>query len=506
MSVLTSASPTFFPKRLTLPTDIQKKLATQQSQKNAQQQAQLKSFQSIQIKDDEELTSKQIKKQKQQKEKHTKTDKDFMNDIDFVWNDTGSNRQKYIIFIIVVLIIAFIVWASLATVDQLTRGQGQVIASSRTQVISHLEGGILNDIFITEGQVVQRGEVLAQVDNVAAASVFEDTQRKIYEHTAAIIRLQDELNEKKLEFPKELEEKVPDIINLQIQTDISRKNKYASELSVFQSKRQQVLHELAEMEERLSTSRQTLNISSRRLELARPAMAEGIYSRVDFLNLEQEVVRLRGEVTSIENNIAKTKSAIEEAKYNEELFKSEYRNNIITEISERTSERASLEKTFTTGSDRVQRTEVRSPMRGVVNRIILNTKGSAVKAGEPIMEIVPLDDTLLIEAKIRPSDIGFIYPNQQATVKLTAYDFSVFGGLGAFVEQISADTVSGQNNEQFYLVKLRTTDSSLIHNGEELPIIPGMVASVDILTGKNTIMNYLLKPILKAKDNALHER
>ncbi len=433
-------------------------------------------------------------------------EKEFMGDIDSVWNDTGSKKHKLVTIMILGLLLTFIAWSSWATVDELTRGQGQVIASSRTQVITHLEGGILTGVLVTEGVIVEEGQTLAQVENVAAASTYEDAQQKIYEHTTAILRLQAELEGKELVYGQTYVDAVPELVQLQYQTDTSRKLKFKTELSVLESQEDQIAFELSEMEKRLETTKQTYQLSARRLDLARPVFARGLYSELDFLNLEQEVVRLSGEVKSLENSIDKTKSAIEEAQYNQELYKSTYNQEIIDEINKRTSERSSLEKTLTAGSDRVDRTEIRSPMRGVVNKIILNTRGSAVKPGEPIMEVVPLDDTLLIEAKIKPSDIGFIYPNQTAVVKLTAYDFSIFGGLEAFVEQISADTTEGKNQEYYYLVKLRTQKNALEYKGEALPIIPGMVASVDIITGKKTIMQYLLKPILKAKDNALRER
>ncbi len=433
-------------------------------------------------------------------------EKEFMGDIDSVWNDTGSKKQKLVTVTILFLLITFIIWSSWATVDELTRGQGQVIASSRTQVITHLEGGILTGVLVTEGVIVEEGQILAHVENVAAASTYEDAQQKIYEHSTAILRLQAELEGNILEYPESFVAAVPELVELQYQTDASRKQKYKTELSVLESQEEQIAFELSEMEKRLETTLQTYELSARRLDLARPVYARGLYSELDFLNLEQEVVRLSGEVKSLENTIEKTKSAIREAQQNQELYISTYKQEIVDEINKRTSERSSLEKTLTTGSDRVDRTEIRSPMRGVVNRILLNTRGSAVKPGEPIMEVVPLDDTLLIEAKIKPSDIGFIYPNQKAVVKLTAYDFSIFGGLDAFVEQISADTTEGKNQEYYYLVKLRTHKNALEYKGEALPIIPGMVASVDVITGKKTIMQYLLKPILKAKDNALRER
>ncbi len=433
-------------------------------------------------------------------------DKAFLGDIDAVWNDTGSKKQRVVTLLILGLLLSFIAWASWATVDELTRGQGQVIASSRTQVITHLEGGILMDILVTEGVIVEEGQVLARVENVAAESVIRDTQQKIYNLDASIIRLRAELRNEALVYSQELIDAAPDVVALQTQVYNTRRLQFESELSVLAAQSQQAQFELDDLEKRLLTVEQTHQLTSQRLNLARPMVDRGLYAEVDFLNLQQEIVSLEGEMSTLQSNISKATTAIEETELKQRVFKSEYDTKLIAEINELTSEVNSLKETLTTGQDRVVRTEIRSPMRGVVNRIVLNTRGSAVRPGEPIMEVVPLDDTLLIEAKIRPADIGFIYPNQYAMVKLTAYDFSIFGGLEAYVEQISADTTEGPNQEYFYLVKLRTKENRLEYRGETLPIIPGMIASVDIVTGKKTIMQYLLKPILKAKDNALRER
>ncbi len=437
--------------------------------------------------------------------KITEDDRAFLGDIDAVWNDTGSKKQRIVTLIILALLISFIVWASWATVDEITRGQGQVIASSRTQVITHLEGGILTDILVTEGVIVEEGQVLARVENAAAESLYRDTQAQIYELNATILRLQAELNSEELVFPQELIDLAPNIVALQQQTYNSRQQQLLSEINVLETQNQQAIGALDELQKRLETAEETLALTNQRLDLARPMVERGLYAEVDFLNLQQEVVSLRGEIASLENNILTAEIVVQESELKQGLFVSEYNNQIIAEINQLTSERNSLEETLVSGTDRVVRTEIRSPMRGVVNRILLNTRGSAVQPGAPIMEVVPLDDTLLIEAQIRPSDIGFIYPNQPAVVKLTAYDFSIFGGLEAFVEQISADTIES-NQEFFYLVRLRTTTSSLEYRGETLPIIPGMVASVDIITGEKTIMQYLMKPILKASENALRER
>jgi len=231
-----------------------------------------------------------------------------------------------------------------------------------------------------------------------------------------------------------------------------------------------------------------------------------IHSELDYLRLEQTVVQLRGDVEALSLGIPRVQRAAKEARGRIEQPKAEYRRLALEEINERRLELKSITENLSSGGDRVTRTDIRSPVKGIVKHIMINTLGGVVRPGESIMEIVPLDDTLLIEAEIKPSDIAFLHPGQKATVKITAYDFSIYGGLEGTVEHISADTIEDEKGENFYLVKVRTKQNAMIYRGQRLPIIPGMTAGVDVLTGEKSVLDYLLKPILKAKQNALRER
>ena len=231
-----------------------------------------------------------------------------------------------------------------------------------------------------------------------------------------------------------------------------------------------------------------------------------LFSKVDYLDLEQRVVTLGGDIEALSSTMSKAKEAAEEARRKLALRKAEMEAQISEEINKRRTELTSLQEVLSAGGDRVTRTELRSPVRGTVKRVVVNTLGGVVRPGDPVMEVVPLDDTLLVEARIRPADIAFIHADQKAMVKISAYDFSIYGGLEARVEQISADTIEDRKGEYYYLVKLRTQKNAINYRNEQLPIIPGMVASVDIISGKKSILDYLLKPILKARQNALRER
>ena len=235
-------------------------------------------------------------------------------------------------------------------------------------------------------------------------------------------------------------------------------------------------------------------------------MQRNNFSRLEFLSLEQKVVELRGQVSVLSASIPKAQAAAEESRQRIASRRAEQNASITEEIRKRRLELNSLRETLSAGGDRVTRTELRTPVRGTVKQIHINTLGGVVKPGEPIMDIVPLDDTLLVEARVSPKDVAFLRPEQDVMVKVSAYDFSIYGGLEGKLESISADTIEDRKGDYYYLVKVRTQKTAITHNDTVLPIIPGMVVVADILIGKKTVLDYLLKPILKAKQNALRER
>lgn len=430
----------------------------------------------------------------------------FMGNVDAAWHDSARPLHKVIVITLCTLLAFFLIWATWAEVDEVTRGQGQVIAAQRNQVIQHLEGGILTELLVRENARVEQGQVLARVDNVAAESHLRDTHTRLWGQRAAIERLQAEIEERPPNFSPELQQEIPSVVKAESNIYEAHVRKQEQEIRLLDSQCEQKRQEMEELEGRKKTFERALPIATRRAELALPLMKRNLYPEVEYLSLQQEMNRLAGEIKSLSVAILKAQSAIDELVYKKRLYQADYHSQLVNEINKFQAEAASLEEILTTGSDRIMRTELKSPVRGIVNRIFLNTKGGVVKAGEPIMDIVPLDSVLVVEAKIRPADIAFIHAQQKAIIKLTAYDYTTYGGLEAEVESISADTVESKSGETFYLVKLAADRSSVLYRGQELPVIPGMVASVDIFTGKKTIMTYLLKPIIKAKDSALRER
>ncbi|MBR6673121.1 MAG: HlyD family type I secretion periplasmic adaptor subunit, partial [Mailhella sp.] len=280
----------------------------------------------------------------------------------------------------------------------------------------------------------------------------------------------------------------------------------ASELQVLRSQSDQRRHEVNEQKARREQLSKSLELIRQQIAIARPLLEKRSYSRVQFLELQERSVQTQGELDALDVSIPRAEAAASEAEHRISLRRAELDAALMDEINKRSIELASLRESLSAGSDRVTRTELRSPVRGTVKQIYINTVGGVVKPGESIMEIVPLNDTLLVEARVRPQDVAFLHPGQKAMVKVSAYDFSIYGGLDGVLEQISADTIEDKRGEFYYLVKVRTPRTAIEHNGESLPIMPGMMTTVDILTGKKTVLDYLLKPILKARQNALREK
>jgi adhesin transport system membrane fusion protein len=434
-------------------------------------------------------------------------DIEYMSEVDAALRRRGHPFAFMLSARVALLFGVLVIWAHFAVLDEVTRGLGQVIPSQRVQEIQNLEGGILQEIAVSEGQIVEKGDILVRIDNEAAASFYRDAYSKSLEHKAAIARLEAELEGwREIVFPEDVMQSAPLVIQGQASIAAAKRQQQQVELRVLENQREQKIKEVQEMVQRRQNLESSLRVAMEQRDIARPLMEKKVYPRVDYLTLEQKVISLRGEIDSLALNIPRARFAAEEARERIRQREAEYRSEALEEMNRRQVELRSLQETLSAGGDRVTRTDVRSPVRGTVKKININTIGGVVKPGESIMQIVPLDDTLLIEARIRPQDIAFLHPGQKATVKITAYDFSVYGGLEGKVEQISADTIQDNDGNSFYLVKLRTRASAIQYRGEQLPIIPGMMATVDILTGKKTVLDYLLKPILKARQNALRER
>lgn len=407
---------------------------------------------------------------------------------------------------VVAFVILFFAWASFATLDEVTRGEGRVIPSSQVQVVQNLEGGIIAELMIVEGQIVERGDILLRINNVKAASDFKGARQRYFALLGSIARLRAEIGETGIEFPIELLNEAKRVAIDETALFNARQASLESELEILRNQANQRDQEVAELENKLKQLARSAKLADEELEITAPLAAKRVVSKVDLLRLQRQVNDLKGELESSRLSLPRVKLAQREAHRRiEERFLS-FRAEAQRELNTVQTEAASLAELVAADADRVHRTDVRSPVRGTIKNLLVNTVGGVVQPGQDLVEIVPLEDNLLVEARIRPADIAFLRPRQDAVVKVTAYDFSIYGGLDAEVENISADTITDDRGESFFRVRVRTKDNTLRKAGEALPIIPGMTTQVDVLTGQKTVLDYLLKPILRVRDQALRER
>ncbi|MFV0436502.1 MAG: HlyD family type I secretion periplasmic adaptor subunit [Desulfopila sp.] len=413
---------------------------------------------------------------------------------------------RLIIWLIGLFFIAFLVWASLSEIDEVTRGNGKVIPSHQIQVVQNLEGGILADLLVNVGDVVEKGQLLLEIDKTRFSAPYEESRSNYLALKAQIARLEAESRQIDFVVPDDVNREKPEIGRREKQLFDSKKQQLAAKVEILQEQIAQRKQEVSEMQAKLNELIRTSGLLQKELSMTKPLVAQGAVSAVTVLRLERQISEAKGSLETTRIAIPKLQSKIAEAEKAKEEAELEFRNDARKDLNEAYVKLDSINATSVALMDRLQRTEVRSPVRGTINQIKINTIGGTIQPGMDLMEIVPLEDTLLIEARILPADIAFLHPNQPAMVKFSAYDFTTYGGLEAELEHISADSITDKEGNDYYLVRLRTKLNFLGTRKHSLPIIPGMVASVDILTGKKTILSYLLKPVLRARYSALRER
>ena len=360
---------------------------------------------------------------------------------------------------------AALYWANTFKLEEITRGNAKVIPSSREQIIQSLEGGILSELMVKEGDVVTQGQPLLRIDPTKAKASYQEGQNKALALRATASRLRAEARGTQLQFSADVKQ-LPELVK--------------NETNTYQAKRQA-------LEQSTTTIKRSKELIARELAMTEPMAAKGLVSEIELL-------RMRRQVNELELQI-------------QERF-NKYRADAANELNRVEAELSQTTEVVGARQDQVKRTTINAPLRGTVKNIRMNTIGGVVQPAQDIMEIVPLEDRLLVEAKIRPHDVAFLHPGLPATVKISAYDYSIYGGLEGEIEIISPDTLREEKkseDENYYRVLIRTKNSTLTNNGKELPIIPGMTASVEIRTGEKTVLDYILKPVLKARE-AMRER
>ncbi len=414
-----------------------------------------------------------------------------------------THRAQTIVRAALAVTVLLIVWAALAHVDEVTRGDARVIPSRQLQVVQSLDGGIVSEILVREGQIVEAGQLLLRVEETRATAGVRESAATGTALRARAARLRALAEGKPFLPPTAQSDEERRVIEEERRLYAARLNELDAQLAVVRQQMAQRQQQQSEAQAKRGASQRGLELAQQELTQTRPLLASGAVSQVDILRLEREITKFRGDVEQAGAQIAQAQAAMGESQRKIQEAELTFRNEARIELAEVTGKLNALTENAVGLADKVAKSQIKSPVRGRVQRLLANTVGGVVQPGKDIVEIVPLDDTLVLEARVQPRDIAFISPGQQATVKFSAYDFSIYGGLEAKVENISPDTIIDEKGNAFYLVRVRTTKVGFT---DKLPIIPGMTAEVDILTGNKSVLHYLLKPVLKVRDGALRER
>ena len=401
-------------------------------------------------------------------------------------------------------VVALLIWAALGTIDEVVRGQGKVVPSRQVQVVQSLDGGLVEEILVRPGERVEEGQVLLRIDPTRYTSSLGESRAEVQALRAKAARLEALATGEIFKLPEEVIKEAPQVAEMERRVWESKTREIETSLSIARDQLNQRQQELRETMANRDQAASSCSLTSEELAVTRPLLQSGAVSEVDLLRLQRDVARFCGEARAAGAQIGRIQAAIQEANRKVQESELNARNQARVELSETQARLSTLEQGQIALADRVKLAEVRAPVRGTINTLMVNTVGGVVQPGKDILDIVPMDDSLLLEVQVNPKDIGFLHAGQKAEVKFTAYDFAVYGGLPGLVEQIGANTITDEKGNSFYIVKVRTEKA---HVGTaELPIISGMQAEVHILTGRRTLMQYLLKPILRAKSNALTER
>lgn len=437
------------------------------------------------------------------KEDPARNDHDFVKDADFFMLHQEPLRARVLVKTILIAVALFIMWTAVALVDEITKGEGKVIPSSQIQVLQSLDGGIVVEINVKEGQIVDAGQVLLRVDPTRFESSVRENRAQYLALMTKAARLRALAEGLPFVPPPEVVLEDPKTVQDEQRLYQTARSNVEALISIARQQLIQRQQELSEMRVKREQASQAYDLTAKELAVTKPLINSGAVSEVELLRLERDAARFLGERDMAAAQILRSQAAMAEASRKIEEVELNARNEVRKDLADTMAKLNAFSEGSVALTDKVKHASVRSPVKGTVKRLMVNTVGGVVQPGRDLVEVVPLDDALILEAKVAPKDIAFLRPGQPAIVKFTAYDFSTYGGLDAKLEHIGADSITDERGNTFFLVRVRTAKSSL---GANLPIIPGMVAEVDIVTGKKSILEYLLKPVLRAKQAALTER
>ncbi len=437
---------------------------------------------------------------------YTKTDYEFMQSLSSAVLEKTPSKISTVLKVWVFAILLAIIWASFAEIDEITRGDGKVIPYGNNQVIQNLEGGIVEAILVKEGQMVEKGQVILKINNAKSVSTSRTNEMKFQELQAKRLRLYAEANQLPFKTVATNDPELKTQMELAHQLYNSNKLEFQAKDRAIVAQIEQRKQEYTEAKAKIKALQKSLEFVQEEISMTAPMVQEGVKSRVDFLKLKREANDIEKDIEAAQLSLPRLLSAITEYRNKREENKRLVINNAKKELNEVTAEISRLQTQQVALTDQVARTMVKSPVEGIVQKLFVNTVGGVIKPGDDLVEIVPTSKKLYLEVKIKPSDIAFIHPGAKAKVKISAYDYAIHGGLMGEVVSISPDTITDKKDNTFYIIHIITEKNYLGTKKHPLKIIPGMTVNVDIITGKKTVMQYILKPIIKSKQYVFSER
>lgn len=444
-----------------------------------------------------------------------KEDVDFVHALQAQVNAEPSNFTNRFFYLIIGFFFIAIIWAYFSDIDELARGEGKVIPSEKIQTIQSLDGGIIAAILVKEGSFVKKGQALIKIDTTRYKASLDENKKAYWGLLVSKVRLTSahSMNMKYkipvLRFSRELKQNVPDLIESERVLYRAEVKEHKIALEILENQLGQKIQELFELKAKKKQLLTTKILVREEFKTIKRLVDSRAKSKIELITVKKELNIISGDIAAINASIPKANLTIEEAK-NRIIEKiNNYKSENLKQLHDENIKIKKYESILIEEEDKLDKTVVKSPVNGVIKLINVNTVGGVVRSGDNLIEIVPESDVLLIEAKIDPKDIAFINPEQKTVIKITAYDFSIYGGLEGQIVEISADSIidkEDKNQKPYYRILVKTNKNYLERKGKKHPIIPGMIASVDIITGQKSILDFLLKPILKTKQNAFHER
>lgn len=421
---------------------------------------------------------------------------------------TPAAISRLLFWVIVALTGALLLWSALAEVDEVASAQGHVISQRQLQIVSNLEGGVVKTILVRPGAKVTAGQALVELDGSQFTAEFGKTSESFNALAVRAARLQAEVAGGEPHFSAELATTAPQLVATERTLLAARRADLAAATGVESAKLDQARRVLGQAEVDAAMRAEAVKLADRELAMIKPLADKGIEPQIELIRAQNSRLSARGAAGTSAIAVLRARGAIAEAQSTLATVRDRYRSQAIEALAQSRADLAGQGKTLPALADRLTRTTVRSPVAGTVNRVLVATVGGSIKPGEPLVEVVPRGDALIVEAQVKPADIAFIHLGQRATVKLTAYDYSVYGSLAGVVEHISADAiVNERTGESHYAIRIRTRDAALkAQDGSALPIGPGMMAEVDVLGHKRSVLNYVLTPLTKLRDNAFREK